>query len=290
MKTILLLLLGALPVLAQSTINSTQKYAWAGNTGWLDFRPDAARGFRFGEFSCAGWIWSPNIGWIDCGDGMPVNHINYGNDNNSDYGVNHYGTGNLYGMAWSPNTGWINFGWANLDPENPNRPRVDLTTGEFSGYAWGANTGWISLAGVKTDRMEFPDSDNDGISDAYEYAYTGGLGTLGKDADADKDGHSDKEEYLTMTNPIDSQSFFKVTAVAPNPGGSETALTWTSAPNRRYVIEVSTDLGMGDPWHKSALDPQSFTADAGSSTTRTSYDIAAPKRFFRVGALIPLQP
>ncbi|MES2477302.1 MAG: thrombospondin type 3 repeat-containing protein [Verrucomicrobiota bacterium] len=291
MKAIFLLLFVALPALAQSTINSTQKYAWAGNTGWLDFRPDTTRGFRFGEFSCAGWIWSPNIGWIDCGDGTPANHINYENNSNTDYGVNHYGTGNLYGMAWSPNTGWINFGWADLDPDNPNRPHVDLTTGQFTGYAWGANTGWISLAGVKTERMELPDTDSDGISDAYEYAYAGNLGTLGADHDQDGDGFSDKQEYLAMTNPLDSGSFFKVTKIEPvNPDGSAIDLTWTSAPNRRYRVECSTDLGVSDPWHLSPLDPAAgFTADSGASTTRTTYDSAAPNRFFRISAVIPLQ-
>jgi hypothetical protein len=291
MKTIILLLLAALPTSAQSTINIPQKHAWAGNTGWLDLRPDATRGFRFGEFSCAGWIWSPNTGWIACGDGTPANHINYQNDSNTDYGVNHYGTGFLYGLAWSPNTGWINFGWADLDPANPHRPRVDLTTGEFSGYAWGANTGWISLAGIRTNTMEIPDTDKDGISDAYEYAYTGGLATLGMNHDADSDGHSDKEEYLTMTHPVDPRSFFQVTRINPvSADGSETELSWTSAPNRRYVIEQSGDLGQTDAWHGSALDPLNFAADSGSSTTRITRGPAAARRFFRVGALVPLQP
>ncbi len=186
----------AVPVArASSTIDAATHHAWSANTGWIDFRPASDQGFRFGEFSCAGWLWSPNTGWIDCGDGTPASHINYANDGNTDYGVNHYGTGDLYGMAWSPNTGWINFGWATLDPGNPHRPRVDLVTGEFAGYAWSANCGWISLAGVKTTRMEIPDTDNDGISDAFEMAYAGNLTTLGENPEKEGEGLSDLDEY-----------------------------------------------------------------------------------------------
>ena len=276
---------------AQTTISLAEKHAWSPNTGWINFRPDSSTGFRFGEFSCAGWLWSPNLGWIDCGDGTPANRINYNNSSNTDFGVNHYGNGDLYGLAWSPNSGWINFGWATLEPGNPNRPRVDLVTGEFSGYAWSANCGWISLAGVTTLRMEIPDTDDDGISDAFEMAYAGNLTSLGKNHDQDGDGFSDVAEYLSMTNPFDSGSFFKVTKVErASVDGSTTQLTWTSTPNRRYVVEHSTDLGVADPWHLSPLNPAEFTADSGGFTTRATLDTAAPRRFFRIKAVTPLQP
>ncbi len=58
---------------------------------------------------------------------------------------------------------------------------------------------------------------------------------------------------------------------------------------RRYVIERSTDLGLTNPWHPSPQDPQSFGADYGSATTRTTLDVAAPTRFFRIKAELPLQ-
>jgi hypothetical protein len=274
-----------------STIAPAAKLAWSANTGWIDFRPNSDKGFRFGEFSCSGWLWSPNTGWIDCGDGTPANQINYANDSNTDYGVNHFGTGDLYGMAWSPNTGWINFGWATLDPGNPNRPRVDLATGEFAGYAWSANCGWISLAGVKTTRMEIADTDSDEISDAFEMAYAGNLTTLDKNHDQDGDGFSDMDEYHSMTNPFDPANFFAVTKIEQaSADGSATKLTWTSAPNRRYIVEHSSDLGAATKWHISPLDPAQFTADSGEFTTRTTLDVAATKRFFRVKSVIPLQP
>jgi hypothetical protein len=207
--------------------------------------------------------------------------------------VNHVGTGELSGLAWSANTGWINFGWWTLEPNNPNRPRVDLYSGDFSGYAWSANCGRINLGTgiLKTDSMPVIDSDNDGISDALEIAYTGGLGTMNGTSDQDSDGFSDKAEYMAMTNPISAQSFFKVTQITPvNPDGSATALTWSSSRTRAYRIERSTDLGQTDPWHASNLDAPVFYPDNGSQTTRTTFDFATPKRFFRVKAVVPLQP
>lgn len=256
-------------------------------------RPNPGDGFRFGEVSCAGWLWSSSIGWIFCGDGTPADNISYSNNDNTDYGVNHYATGDLYGLAWSPNTGWINFGWWTLDPENPNRPRVDLYYGTFSGYAWSANCGWINLGSgyLKTDTMIVTDTDGDGISDPFEIAYTGGLGTMNSTSDQDGDGFSDKAEYMAMTNPINAQSFFKVTQITPvNVDGSATSLTWTSSRARLYQIERSNDLGITDPWHKSLLDTPVFYPDNGLQTTRATLDLATPKRFFRVKSVIPLQP
>jgi hypothetical protein len=254
--------------------------------------PSTGVGFRFGEFSCSGYVWSANTGWINCGDGTPANGINYANDNNSDFGVNHYGTGGLYGMAWSPNIGWINFGWWTLEPDNPDRPRVDLVTGEFSGYAWSANCGWINLGTgiLKTDSMDIIDTDGDGISDAFEHAYTNGLAAMTATSDGDGDGFSDKDEYLGLTNPLSPLSNLRITAMNRTVAdGTATELTWISSPARRYIIERSATLAL-DSWQKSPLDPASFAPDSGNSTTRTTNDTAATQRFYRVKAVIPLQP
>lgn len=300
MKTIILTLLAATAAAhaQQSTLSDGNSHAWSANLGWIDMkpeRPSAGDGFRFGEVSCAGYLWSANTGWIHCGNGAPANGIYYLNEDSTDYGVNHYATGDLYGLAWSANTGWINFGWWTLDPDNPNRPRVDLQSGNFSGYVWGANTGWINLGTgiLKTDSMIIVDTDNDGISDAWEKAYNNGdLTAMDETTDFDKDGVSDLDEYIALTNPLSPGSFLRVTHLAKAApfDGTATALTWTSNRARLYVIEGSNDLGQSQPWAVSNLDPQTFTADDGAETTRTSEHAATDKRFFRVKPVIPLQP
>src|SRR5512137_2804823 len=108
-------------------------------------------------------IWGANVGWINLGNGTPVNGIQYQNNAANDCGVNHDGLGNLRGLAWGANIGWVNF-------HALGAPKVDLQTGVLSGYLWGANVGWISLsnafAHVQTDAIRpGVDSDGDGIAD-----------------------------------------------------------------------------------------------------------------------------
>jgi hypothetical protein len=292
MKTTLklsaLLLLSAISyplsaVHAASTINATNHYAW------IDFRaerPNAGDGFHFGEFSCGGYLWSPNVGWINCGDGSPVDGVSYGNNNNNDFGVNHYGTGDLYGMAWAPNVGWINFGWWTLNPTNDARPHVDLLTGGFSGYAWSANCGWINLGGgqLKTDRMEIVGTDGDGISDAFEMAYAGDLTTMDASSDFDHDSFTDKAEYLALTNPLDPQSNLKITRISKLTDVNSVEMEWTSSAARVYDIEAKLNVTDGSWLYLGTVPGMS-----GSSTVQ-AVEAGAPQAFFRIGAKIPLQP
>lgn len=49
-------------------------------------------------------------------------------------------------------------------------------------------------------------------------------------------------------------------------------------------------LGQTNLWHPSPQDPNSFGADNGSVTTRTTLNVASLVRVFRVEAVVPLQP
>ncbi len=274
---------------AASTINATNHYAWGGNTGWIDFRPErpnAGDGFQFGEFSCSGYLWSPNIGWINCGNGLPADGVQYANDNNNDFGVNHYGTGDLYGLAWAPNVGWINFGWWTLSPTNAARPHVNLATGEFSGYAWSANCGWINLGSgqLKTDRMNIADTDGDGISDAFEIAYTGSLTNMTASSDTDHDGASDKNEYITLTDPLSANDALKITRLSKLSNVNSVEVEWTSSPARVYDIEAKLSLTDTNWLH---LD--TVPGGTGVSTVQ-AIEMGPPQAFFRVGVKLPLQP
>ena len=122
-----------------STINSTNHYAYGANFGWLDWRSDTNHGAVIGTNVCSGYIYSANFGWISLGNGAPVNGLHYQNNSASDFGVNVDGSGNLNGYAYGANIGWITF-------TNIGAPQVDLASGNMSGSVWSANWGWISLS------------------------------------------------------------------------------------------------------------------------------------------------
>lgn len=269
-----------------STIRLGEQFAWSANTGWLDFiphRPNYGDGVRVYDRFLSGSVWSANIGWINFGDGTPDNGFSYANNSNSDYGVNQDGIGNLSGLAWSANTGWINFGWADL--ANPNRPRFDLTTGGFTGYAWSANLGWINLnTGIlRTDSVSVNDSDNDGISDAWELSYAGNLTTLTGTGDFDNDGISDKSEYLFDTHPLVSTPLFRITKLSVTAPSFYT-MEWPSSPARLYGIEAKQAL-TDTSW----IFLGNVPGAAGSNTVQT-LNLGSPTVFLRVEAKLPLQP
>src|SRR3954452_10849362 len=87
-------------LLAQSTINSSNRFAYGANIGWADGRADGANGMVIGEYVCSGYIYAANVGWINIGGGFPANGIQYQNNSAADFGVNLDAYGNLRGYAW----------------------------------------------------------------------------------------------------------------------------------------------------------------------------------------------
>ena len=241
-----------------STIDGTNKYAWAQNLGRMNARPNVPSnpdGITVTAYTLYGKAWLQNAGWIDFGDGTPKNGLRYGNSfsdlfgqgppDPADFGVNIDCDLNLSGFAWAQNIGWICFSWAE-DPADPDRPHLIHTPTErrFAGYAWSQNTGWINLGTLgNTAINELPDTDLDGLPDAWEYRQNILLTTYnattdsdsdsvpdgwefthflslfissGESSDFDQDGFSDFEEYLARSNPRDVLSL-------PPPTGSTIA-------------------------------------------------------------------
>ena len=287
MKTLALIMAAlclAIAARASSTINATNRCAYGANVGWIDWRgDDGTNGAVVGEFVCSGYLYGANIGWIHLGSGSPTNGFAYSNLATNDYGVNHDGAGNLSGYAYSANVGWLNF-------EAQGAPRINLLTGNFSGSVHAANIGWISLSNavafVQTDSFDTgPDSDGDGIPDAWEYLHAGDLTTMNAITDNDGDGAKDANEYVADTDPFDAGDFLRVTALRVNSGGSTSTVTWTSHPTRLYQVESRVDLTAGS-WATNA-PPGLVSPDGGATTTRDVPDTAVTKRFFRVQALVP---
>lgn len=282
------------PPLTAGTISPAAPYAYGANVGWVHARPSAAWGMVVGDTSCSGFAYGANIGWINFGDASPANGIRYANTDGADFGVNHDGLGNLSGLAWGANIGWINFGAnATGSPRpvsDPVRPRFNLTTGQFSGYAWGANIGWIDLATLSTATIASPDTDGDGLADAWEREHFTYLAVSNGVVDTDRDGISDKNEYLADTNPLDPQSRLRIVdhlvQFFPLSGYNTWDVTFTSSPKRLYRVETSFDLG-ATPW----VNGSSWSPGAAGATTFTTIAVQpGPRNFLRVRTMKPLQP
>lgn len=94
-----------------------------------------------------------------------------------------------------------------------------------------------------TVSYSLPDTDGDGMPDAYETHYFGNASRNGL-GDFDGDGMKDRDEYRAGTNPSDARSLFEFIGVAKDSQGGMT-ITWSSQPEKQYTIERSTDLLTG---------------------------------------------
>jgi len=147
----LLLSLLVFTVAYAANIDTSDKWAWGTNVGWLNFAPTHGGGVTVYTNHLEGYVWAENIGWIrlnsdDTTGGNPY----YANTTASNYGVNYNNsTGELSGYAWGTNVGWIDF--------NPTHGGVTIntTTGDFDGYAWSENVGWINFSGTATDMTSY---------------------------------------------------------------------------------------------------------------------------------------
>lgn len=267
---------------AQSTINSSNRYAYGLNVGWMDCRGDVTNGAVVGEFVCSNYIWAANIGWICLGNGRPTNGWSYGNASADDYGVNHDGVGNLRGYAWAPNVGWIVF-------TNIGAPQVDLKTGVLSGYAYGANIGWIGFSNVtatgsnyftETDLLATgPDTDGDLIPDMWEMAKASNLGTLQASHDEDGDGALDAEEYLADTDPLDGSSVLAITDIRKTPGGTDAVVTWNTELTRFYNLQKIGAMTNTGAWTESGVGLVSPTGVAYAAAVPAG---SVTSQFYRV--------
>lgn len=286
-SALILLVSGMLAVTsrAATTVNSVHHYAYGANIGWIDARGDATHGAMLGLLYATGDLWSANLGWISLGN-TPTNGWHYSNASPGDWGVNHDGAGNLAGYAYGANVGWVAFEQAH------GKPRIDLVTGHLSGYAWSGNIGWISLsnsvAHVQTDTLApGPDTDADGIPDAWEYAQAGNLTTLaGGSADWDHDGVTDVDEYGADTDPFDDAARLAITAFTRTTGIDET--TWSVESTRLYRLQQTGSLTGTPVWADSGLGV--IPPGPGHALTKQVAAPSATNRVYRVKAIVPLQP
>ncbi len=278
---------------AESTINSTNRFAYAANLGWMDWRADGANGARIGEFICSGYLYAANAGWINWGSGAPANGVRYQNNSAADFGVNRDELGNLRGLAWGANLGWMIFTNRDATGGAFEGPKVDLRTGRLTGLVYSANAGWISLSNsmafLQSDSIApGADTDGDGLPDAWELSNSANLTEMNATSDTDGDGATDVEEYLSDTDPRDPGDQFRITSFIVAVNGTNATVTWLSRPTRYYSIQTRPDLNPGSSWTDTGLGP--VPPDSGATTTRALTSVPTPQRFLRVEAQRPLAP
>ena len=273
-----LCVVAVLPVLASTTINSDNQYAYGANIGWLNVRGNVDDGASIGRFYSTGYIWSPNVGWISLGSGTPANGWSYANDSATDWGVNHDEAGNLSGYAYGANIGWLNFSHG----QSAYEPQVDLTTGVLSGYIWGANVGWISLSNsqafAQTDYLESgPDGSVAGVPAAWE-------AKMGTDLDGLTDDQV-RQFYAWGTDPT-APGGVQMTSIS-QPQTDRVRVSWNASALRQYQLEQAFDLLDDEAWEELG-DLRSSPMDTEIGINMLKGD--STNRFFRVRPIVPLSP
>lgn len=126
-------------VATTGTIDSTWRYAWNDNIGWLDFATSGSN-VVVSSSSLTGYTWNEGIGWVS------LNCSNGGSCDTISYKVTNTVTGTLAGYAWSDNIGWISFKCPNSGSCGTINYGVTIdSSGDFHGWAWNDNIGWISF-------------------------------------------------------------------------------------------------------------------------------------------------
>lgn len=98
----------------------------------------------------------------------------------------------------------------------------------------GSDCGWL-------DEVRYVyDSDGDGLPDLWEQRYWGDpVSTNEAAGDYDGDGHNNREEFVADTDPTDTNSFLRITAVS---NASHFAVYFPSSTNRWYILSACEDL------------------------------------------------
>jgi hypothetical protein len=127
-----------------------------------------------------------------------------------------------------------------------------------------------------TDITSNPDSDTDGLPDAWEIENFTNLDQNGS-GDFDHDGVTNLAEYIIGSDPNNASSGQPLTSIAPTSGGF--VFSFPTISGRIYQPKVSPDL---TTW--SALGPQI----TGDGTTKSATDpTTGPKRFYRLTISLP---
>ena len=117
-----------------------------------------------------------------------------------------------------------------------------------------------------------PDTDGDGMDDAWENLYFGNLSRTGS-ADSDGDGMTDLQEFLGGTNPTSAASSLRLQIISANPS----VLQFVTATNKAYTVEFKNTFG-----ETSWTFLQSVPGGAARTVRVTNSMAGTTNRFYRV--------
>jgi uncharacterized repeat protein (TIGR02543 family) len=126
-----------------------------------------------------------------------------------------------------------------------------------------------------------PDSDSDGLPDAWEIQFFGNI-SQNDSGDKDLDGVSNINEYLAGTHPDSSQSSFRVGTITYNGQLSRVSLSWQSVIGRSYRVMASTTL-LSNSWQAVSSD----LAGTGGTLSFEEVESVNTAKFYRVEVRIP---
>jgi hypothetical protein len=120
------------------------------------------------------------------------------------------------------------------------------------------------------------DINANGIADVWELYF--GLAGVTSSSNSDADKFTDKQEYLTGTDPTNSLSYFRIIEMIKSPAAGY-RLNWTATGGRSYRISWSDTLGSWSVGQSVLVGP----TNAWSDTSEPRPAI----RFYRVGVELP---
>jgi alpha-tubulin suppressor-like RCC1 family protein len=188
--------------------------------------------------------------------------------------------------------------WSEIASVNSNvtaYSNTGVTCGQTYFYRVRAyNTSGSPYSNAASANTSTVDTDCDGIPDSWMLQYfghpTGQASDNSRAADdADGDGMSNLQEYPAGTNPINSASVLRITAIGAV--GVDIRVSWTAVTNKTYVVQVTTNLADGS-FTNAFTDLAAVVVPAAPPITGTNYlDFGAatngPSRFYRIKLVSP---
>jgi len=218
------------------TIDSTDRYAWNDNWGWIDFATTTGNVIVTSD-ELSGYPWNVHAGWLslNCADENICSYGTQGDDTGYYYRVrNVSSTGALFGYAWNDSLGWVSMncdqtgiGGSNTCGTVNYGVVISTTTGIFSGFAWSDVAGWISFNCA--DQSVCATSDYKVMTtwrptQSVVYESGGGEANTAEGTCTDESGWSDSESCVAVPESVATG---EQTVVVTSDGTDSNSVTFT---------------------------------------------------------------